>query len=233
MNNEKYTDGYIKGLCTMISRGNILYVDTLKNYLEYADLKTPIRAVNSELNMLLDIDLEKFNPKYYISDFGSTKDYAPIDLILYSCVCNDRYLTYKKELLKEIIKINSIDFSNIYKVLDYAVSKGDLELFNLLISLNPDLNLQCSSLKTGEPISILDNCLSLAICRLTINGDDIAKSYPKEILEYFLSLDNVDFSTLISTKLILEIVLDTDDVRIDNNPNIFEKIKLAIESYKK
>ena len=233
MDNRKYTDGYVKGLCTMISRGDILDIETFKNYLEYLDLDTSISAVNAELNMLLNIDLNSFNPKYYISDFGSIKEYAPIDLILYSCVCNNTYYTYKRNLLKEILSIETIDFSNIYITLEHAVSKGDLELFNLLISLNPDLNLKCSSLKTGEPISILDNCLSLAICRLTINGEYTAKNYPKEILEYFLSLKNVDFSMLVSTKIILEVILKIDAETIENNSNIFKQVKFAVENYNK
>ena len=61
----------------------------------------------------------------------------------------------------------------------------------------------------------------------------MSKNYPKEILEYFLSLKNIDFSTLITTKLILEVVLEIEDIRIDTNPNIFEKIKSITENYKK
>lgn len=233
MNSEKYSDGYIKGLCTMISRGDILNVDTLKNYLEHADLKTPIKAVNTELNMLLNIDLENIKPKYYISDFGSIKEYSPIDLILYSCVCNKHYGCYKKDLFNSVIEMKNLDFSNISKVIEYAVSKGDLNIFSSLVSLNPNYNLVYSNLRTGEPLSILDNCLGIALCRLTINDEHISKSYPKEILEYLISLEDIDYSLLLSTKLILESFFNIENINIENNPNIFEKIKDAVNTYNK
>lgn len=233
MNEVKYTDGYVKGLCTMISRGDILNKETLYKYLNYLDTHTEVEFVNSELNMLLNIDSKNFNPKYYISDFGSIKKYSPIDLILYSCVCNEYYSFYKKELFDNIIKIEYLDFSNICKVLEHAVSKGDLNLFNSLIALNPNYNLVYSHLKTGEPLSILDNCLSIALCRLTINDKCISENYPKEILEYLISLKDVDYSLLLSTKLILESFFNIENINIENNPNIFEKVKDAVNIYNK
>ena len=231
MSEIKYSNDYIKAMCTMIARGDITDIDAFKEYLQYVDLDTPVKAKHLELDMLFGINLNSLNPKYYISDFGSEKEYAPIDLILYSCICNKSYYTYKKDLLKKIIKIDSIDFSNVYKTLNYCVAKGDLELFNLLISLNPDFNIKCSKLRNGEPISILDDCLSLAICRLTINGEYVSRYYPKEIFNTLLSLENVDYTLLKSTKGILEALLNVEDIDIENSPNIFEKAREAVENY--
>lgn len=231
MSEEKYSGSYIKAMCTMIARGDISDIDTFKKYIQYADLDTPISAINCELDMLLGVDIQNINPKYYISDFGSEKKYAPIDLILYSCVCNKTYYTYKKELLKEIIKLDFIDFSNICKTLEYSVSKGDLELFNTLVSLNPNFNIKYSALRTGEPLSILNNCLSLAMCRLTINEEHVSKYYPRDIFNYLTSLNNVDFSLLKGTEVILEVLLNIKD--IDDNVDIFKKVKDTVTNYKK
>ena len=94
MSEIKYLNDYIKAMCTMIARGDITDIDTFKEYLQYADLDPPVKAKYSELDMLFGINLNSLNPKYYISDFGSEKEYAPIDLILYSCICNKSYYTY-------------------------------------------------------------------------------------------------------------------------------------------
>lgn len=233
MNEIKYSTDYIKAMCTMMARGNIADIDTFKKYLQYADLKTLVKATHSELDMLFGINLDDLNPKYYISDFGSEKEYSPIDLMLYSCICNKSGYLYKKELFKEILKIDSIDFSNICKTLSYSVSKGDLELFDLLVSLNPDFNTKYSALRTGEPISILDECLSVAICRLTINGESISKLYPKEIFDTLASIKDIDFSLLRSTKAVLEVLLNIENIDIANSPNIIEKAIEAVENYNK
>lgn len=231
MNEIKYSTNYIKAICTMIARGDITDIDTFKEYLQYADLKTPIKAVYLELDMLFGVNLDTLNPKYYISDFGSEKEYSPIDLILYSCVCNKSGCLYKKELFKEILKIDSIDFSNVSKTLSYSVSKGDLELFNLLMSLNPDFNIKYSSLRNGEPISILDECLSVAICRLTVNGEPVSKLYPKYIFNTLVSLEDIDFSLLKSTKAVLEVLLNVENIDIYNSPNIIKQAIEAVENY--
>ena len=231
MNKVKYTDGYVKGLCTMISRGDILNKEILYKYLKHLDMHTEVEFVNAELNMLLNIDLENFNPEYYIIDFGSIKKYSPIDLILYSCVCNKDYSFYKKELFSNIIEMKDLDFSNINKVLEHSVSKGDLNLFNSLVNLKPNYNLVYSYLKTGEPLSILDNCLSIALCRLTINNKSISENYPKEILEYLISLKDINYNLLLSTKLILENFFEIKDIDIEINPNILEKLKDAVNTY--
>lgn len=235
MNEIKYSTDYIKAMCTMIARKDITDIDTLKEYLQYADLDTPVKANYHELDMLLGINLKDFNPKYYKMHHTYEKEYAPIDLILYSSICNkprqpyEKGFSYTTELFKEIIKIDSIDFSNICKTLSYSVSKGDLELFNLLISLNPDFNIKSSALKNGEPISILDECLSTAICRLAVNGEPVSRLYPKEIFNTLISIENIDFSLLKSTKVVLEVLLNVESIDIDNTPNIIKKAIEVVE----
>lgn len=231
MNKEKYSGDYIKSLCTMIARGNILDINTLTKYLEYADLDTPVKILSMELDMLFGTNLEFLNPKYYNYMSTDSKEYNPVDLILYSCICNSTCYTYKKNLFKEIIKIESINFSNLHKTLDYIVSEGNLELFKLLTELNLDFNMAYSPLKNDENISILDNCLALAICRLTINGSDISRHYPKEIFSYLISLEDVDFTLLKITKIILKTLLNLDIAELENDYTIFEKAREVVEKY--
>lgn len=235
MSEIKYSSDYIKAMCTMIARGDITDIITLKKYLQYVDLDTMVKANYHELEMLFGINLKNFNPKYYELHNTYEKKYAPIDLILYSSISNKpnslyrRELLYSTELFEEIIKIDSIDFSNICTTLSYAVSNGDLELFKLLISLNPDFNIKHSALKNGEPISILDECLSTAICKLTVSGESVARLYPKEIFNTLVSIENIDFSLLKSTKVILEVLLNVENIDIDNKPNIIKKAIEAVE----
>lgn len=230
MNDKKLTNEYIKCICTMIARGDINTIDRLKMFLNYADLDTPITISHYELNMLLGINTDDINPEYYNTD--NTKKYYPIDLILYSCLCNEYFYFSKKELFKEIIKLENMSFYNIAKTLEFCVSKGNLELFKILNKLDINYNYKYTQLKNGEYISILDNCLSIVICRLTINGTEISRVYPKEIFYYLINLKDVDFSLLKSTKIILETLLDSENIKLEDNAIIFEKAKEIVENYK-
>ena len=232
MNTKKYEGNYVKAVCTMISRGDISNINDLKEYLKYMNFDSPVRAIYSELNMLLGVETESINPEYYISDFGSEKEYSPIDLILYSCVCNNAFSIQKKELLKEIIKLDSIDFSNVSRTLEFAVSKGNLELFEMLVKLKPNYNTKYSILRNGDFSSILDSCLTIAMCRLTINGESTSRSYPKEIFDYLISLkDEADLSLMKPTKSILECFEEFSGIKPSSD--IFNDVKMAVENYKK
>ena len=242
MENMKYTDGYIKSLCTMISRGDVLNIETFLKYLEYADLENPIKATSMELDMLFGSDnLHNSSPKYYICGPTSEKFYSPVDLIVYSCVCSKSYSFYKEELLNEIIKIEWLDFSNLSKTLDYVISKGDLKLFNLFVGLNPDFNIVHTYLRNGMRSSVLDNCLSLAMARLTINDEDIFLNYPKEILEYLLSIDknSIDFELMKVTRTLGTSLLEVSGIEgeylsfySDIDTNLLKDVKLMVENYR-
>lgn len=238
MEDIKYTDGYIKSMCVMISRGDILDIDSFLKYLEYADLENPIKASSFELDMLFGSDnLHELNPKYYTDE----RFYSPVDLILYSCISSSRYSFYKKELLSKIIEIKSLDFSNLSKTLEHVVSKGDLELFNLFVGLKPNFNIVHTYLKNGMLSSVLDNCLSLAMARLTINDKDKFFGYPKEILEYLLSInkDNIDFELMKVTRTMGASLLEISEIGeeypsfySDVDTNLLEEVDSMVKAYR-
>ena len=234
MESIKYGDTYIKSMCTMIARGDILDIEMFRKYLEYADLDRLVEVSIFELDMLFGVNIDKISPKYYICDSDFERKYYPIDLILYSCVCNKYFYSQKQKLLKDILQLENIDFSCISKTLEYAVSVGDLELFELLNSI--DNNYKCYKLRNGEPYSILDNCLSLVVARLTINGEFIARSYPREILEFFLSMDkgSIDLELLKTTPIMIKCIDNKSDEYLSNVTSIedlFCDIKNLVNNY--
>lgn len=238
MESIKYGDTYIKSMCTMIARGDILDIEMFRKYLEYADLDRLVEVSTFELDMLFGVNIDKISPKYYICDSDFERKYYPIDLILYSCVCNKYFYSQKQELLKDILQLENIDFSCISKTLEYVVSVGDLELFKLLNSIdNINYNYKCYKLRNGEPYSILDNCLSLVVARLTINGEFIARSYPREILEFFLSMDkgSIDLELLKTTPIMIKCIDNKSDEYLSNVTSIedlFCDIKNLVNNYK-
>ena len=234
MENMKNDETYVKALCVMISRGDILSIEMLNKYLKHVDFNKDIRVTSTELNMLLGVDTSDISPKYYMGEKGFNYNYTPIDLILYSCVCNDIYYSQKYKMLEDILKFDGIEFSSIRKVLEHSVSKGDLKLFKLLNTLDINYNATYDALRDGTPYSILDNCLSLALARLTINGKDVANNYPGEILDYFLSLDSnsIDFDKLKSSLIIYKVIKEEDKVEINDVKTLFEKIEALVSNYK-
>ena len=118
--------------------------------------------------------------------------------------------------------------------MEHSVSKGDLKLFKLLNTLDINYNATYDALRDGTPYSILDNCLSLALARLTINGKDVANNYPGEILDYFLSLDSnsIDSDKLKSSLIIYKVIKEEDKVEINDVKTLFEKIEALVSNYK-
>lgn len=242
MATKKYSDNYVKSLCTMISRGDILGIDILMVYLEYIDFNTLINMDYLEVDMLFgNSDINKINPKYYgyVSENKKATEYAPIDLILYSCIYNNNYSYYKRKLLLDILELDFVDFSNISKTLQHVVSTGNLEVFSILMKLNIDWNLAHGCLRNGEEYSVYDNCLSLALSRLTIS--DNSSCYPKKILDYLTDIGrkDIDYSLMKTTKIIAETIVSTynmEDVYESLNSNddskLLDDINLLVNNFR-
>ena len=237
MENIKYGDTYIKSMATMIARGDIININSFNEYLKYADLDTPVKVSSFELEMLFGSKVDSIVPKYYVCDKDVIKEYYPIDIILYSFMANKWYYPHKMNLLKEVLDMEEIDFSNIARALEYAVSEGDLKLFNLLVSKDINYNAKHYKLRTGEHYSVLDNCLMLAMARMTINGKSVAEKYPREILDYFLSLDidEINFALLRTTMVLLECIVDDSEKEvmkgISCTEELFNKVREVVYSY--
>ncbi|MBQ8998169.1 MAG: hypothetical protein IJ086_05700 [Clostridium sp.] len=243
MDNKKHSDNYVKAVCTMISRGDIVSIDVLKSYLKYIDLNTPVKTSYLEMDMLLGVNnLSELNPKYYgySSEYNGNKLNYPIDLIIYSCIYNNSYYYHKRRLLEDILKLDDVDFGVIAKSLEYAISNGDLELFRVFMKLNPNFNAVSGYLTTGEEYSVFDNCLSLALARLTIGSEETFNNYPKAILEELMLVDdkNIDFKLMKSTRAIAKVLVDMGELEgmyltLNNEgENLFEDIRLVVENYR-
>lgn len=223
LTDKKLSYVYIKSVCTSIARGDIQDIETIARYIKLINPETLIEISDIELDMLFGINLDKLYEEDYLYDFANLKEYTFIDLILFASICKNSNFDSRKKLFCKILELNKSNPLNLKITLNFIVSNGYLELFNILTSSNINFNNKSLLLKNGEYSSILDECLSITICRLTINKQNHSEETYIKIFNYLVSLENIDDELLVVTKIILQIILKTtenDDIIFHNMEDI-------------